>query len=210
MKGVLVTGTDTGVGKTFVAALLCRAWPGATYVKPVQTGLDSDVADADTVRELAGVATRQGPAFDEALAPAVAAARAGRTVTRAQLLHPFSGLDLVVGEGAGGLLVELGTDGTTLADLAGDLGLPLVVVARPGLGTLNHTRLTCEAAWARGLQVAGIVVNGFPDQPAVVERTNLDGLALIAPVLAVVGRWTAGNPLPELDVKHVTNAIHGR
>ena len=200
MRGVLVTGTDTGVGKTFVAALLCRAHPAATYVKPVQTGLAEDEPDVEVVARLAGVNTRQGPGFDEALAPAVAAQRAGATVSRAELLDAFSGLDDVVGEGAGGLLVELGTDGTTLADLALDLDLPLVVVARPGLGTLNHTRLTCEAAWARGVRVSGIVVNNFPDHADVAATTNLDGLAAIAPVLGVVPQHLGGRlpVLPDL------------
>jgi dethiobiotin synthetase len=148
---------------------------------------------------VAGVLTRQGPAFEEALAPAVAARRAGATVTRAQLLDAFSGLSDVVGEGAGGLLVELGTDGTTLADLALDLDLPLVVVSRPGLGTLNHTRLTCEAAWARGVRVLGIVVNGYPPDPDVAEETNLAGLAEIAPVLGVVPHVRDGAALPVLE-----------
>ncbi len=129
----------------------------------------------------------------------MAAVRSGRVVRRATLLQPFAGLDVVVGEGAGGLLVELGTDGTTLADLATDLDLALVVVARPGLGTLNHTRLTCEAAWARGLRVAGIVVNRYPEHPGVVERTNLDGLADIAPLLGVIPALSMLTPpLPEL------------
>ena len=205
VRGVLITGTDTGVGKTFVAALACRAHPSATYVKPVQTGLADDEADADVVARLAGVEVRQGPGFDEALAPAVAAARAGVSVTRAALLDQFSRLDEVIGEGAGGLLVELGTDGTTLADLATDLGLPVLVVARPGLGTLNHTRLTCEAAWARGVTVRGIVVNGYPVNPDVAEQTNLLGLAQLAPVLDVVPRYTGGQ-LPNLgDVFQVGN-----
>ena len=198
MRGLLVTGTDTGVGKTFVSALLCRAHPSATYVKPAQTGLAEDEPDAEVVARLAGVEVRQGPGFDEALAPAVAAERAGAQISRAALLSPFSGLDEVIGEGAGGLLVELGTDGTTLADLAADLDLPLVVVARPGLGTLNHTRLTCEAAWARGLRVLGIVVNDFPAAPGVAEQTNLDGLAAIAPVLGVVSHHDGSSALPEL------------
>lgn len=198
MRGLLVTGTDTGVGKTFVSALLCRARPSATYVKPAQTGLAQDEPDADVVARLAGVAVRQGPGFDEALAPAVAATRAGAQVTRAALLAPFSGLDEVIGEGAGGLLVELGTDGTTLADLAADLDLSLVVVARPGLGTLNHTRLTCEAAWARGLRVLGVVVNGYPAAPGVAEETNLTGLADIAPLLGVVPHHDGAGPLPAL------------
>ena len=198
MRGVLITGTDTGVGKTFVAALACRAHPSATYVKPAQTGLAEDDADADVVARLAGCETRQGVALDEALAPAVAAERAGVAITRADLLRPFSGLDEVVGEGAGGLVVELGTDGTTLADIALDLDLPVVVVARPGLGTLNHTRLTLEAAWARGVRVAGVIVNGYPDEPDIAEATNLDGLAQMAPVLAVVPRHDPGSPLPQI------------
>lgn len=198
MRGLLVTGTDTGVGKTFVSALLCRAHPSATYVKPAQTGLAQDEPDAEVVARLAGVEVRQGPGFDEALAPAVAAERAGAHVSRAALLAPFSGLNEVIGEGAGGLLVELGTDGTTLADLAADLDLPLVVVARPGLGTLNHTRLTCEAAWARGLRVLGIVVNGYPASPGIAEQTNLDQLSAIAPVLGVVPHHDVAAPLPSL------------
>jgi dethiobiotin synthetase len=189
VRGFLITGTDTGVGKTLVAALICRARPGTTYVKPAQSGLGSDPPDVETVATLSGVPTRQGPGMHAALAPAVAAAQEGVAVERAQLLHAFHGLDDVVGEGAGGLLVELGTDGTTLADLAADLDLPLVVVARPGLGTLNHTRLTCEAAWARGLRLAGIVVSGFPAAPGEAERTNLAELARIAPVLDVIP-WT--------------------
>jgi dethiobiotin synthetase len=200
MKGLLVTGTDTGVGKTVVAALLCRGRPGATYCKPVQTGLDVDEPDVEVVARIAGCETRQGPGFGEPLAPAVAAARAGRSVTRADLLRPFAGAGDVVGEGAGGLLVELGTDGTTLADLATDLDLPVVVVARPSLGTLNHTRLTCEAAWARGLRMAGIVVSRYPADPGVAERTNLDGLAEIAPVLAVVPELDLAGPLPILRI----------
>ncbi len=196
MRGILITGTDTGVGKTFVAALACRARPTATYVKPAQTGLADDEPDAGVVARLAGCETRQGVGLDEALAPSVAAARAGVELTRAMLLQPFSGVDEVIGEGAGGLLVELGTDGTTLADLAADLGLPLVVVARPGLGTLNHTRLTCEAAWARGLGVLGIVVNGYPPDPDVAEQTNVAQLQQIAPVLAIVPRREPGAPLP--------------
>ena len=200
MQGLLVTGTDTAVGKTVVAALLCRTRPGVTYVKPVQSGRAGEPADAEVVARLAGVPVRQGPGYGEALAPAVAAARAGQSVTRADLLQPFAALDLVVGEGAGGLLVELGTDGTTLADLAGDLDLPLLVVARPGLGTLNHTRLTCEAAQARGVRVRGIVVNGYPPAPTVAERTNLDGLAAIAPLVGVVPRLASLNgPLPALE-----------
>lgn len=198
MNGLLVTGTDTGVGKTIVAALLCRARPGATYVKPAQSGLDGDLPDAEVVARLSGAPTRQGPGFADALAPAVAAARAGAAVTRSDLLAPFAGLSHAIGEGAGGLLVELGTDGTTLADLAIDLDLPLVVVARPGLGTLNHTRLTCEAAWARGVRVLGLVVCGYPAEPTLAEQSNLEQLDRIAPLLDVVPRFDLNGEPPAL------------
>jgi dethiobiotin synthetase len=128
----------------------------------------------------------------------VAAERAGSAITRARLLGLVSDLDHAVVEGAGGLLVELGTDGTTVADIAEDLELPLVVVVRPGLGTLNHTQLTCEAAWARGLRVAGIVVNGYPPDPGVAEQTNLDRLARIAPLLEVIPHFASESELPRV------------
>lgn len=198
MKGLLVTGTDTNVGKTLVSALLCRARPKATYVKPAQTSLDRDEADVLTVARISGARTRSGVAFQECLSPKVAASRQGLEVTREDLLRPFEGLDDVVGEGAGGLLVELGTDGTTLCDLALDLDLPLVVVARPGLGTLNHTRLTLEAAWARGIRVLGVIVNGFPDDPDVAMVTNTDEIAQMAPLLGVVPFLQQGDDLPDL------------
>lgn len=196
MEGVLVTGTDTGVGKTVVSAALLKGALAAgrrvTYVKPAQTGLSEDPGDAAVVAALTGAPTVQGVGLDEPLAPAVAAERAGVRLTRADLLAPFSGVDgAIVGEGAGGLLVELGTDGTTLADLAADLGLPLVVATRPGLGTLNHTRLTLEAAWARGLTVLGLVVCGHPPPGSeldVATATNVEQLARMAPVLAVIDR----------------------
>lgn len=186
MDGVLVTGTDTGVGKTLVAAALVASRPGAVYVKPAQTGLADDPPDVDVVRDLTGCEVRQGRGFDEALAPATAARRSGVVLRRADLLAPFHGVATAVGEGAGGLLVDLGTDGTTLADLAIDLGLPLIVVCRPGLGTLNHTRLTLEAAWARGISVLGLVVNAYRGEPDLAEQTNLEGLRAMAPILAVV------------------------
>jgi dethiobiotin synthetase len=208
MSGLLVTGTDTAVGKTTVAALIARARAGAAYVKPVQTGLADDEADAEVVARIAGVPTRQGAGFAEALAPAVAARRSGRQLSEAELLAPFAGLEDAVGEGAGGLLVELGTDGTTLAGLAAELELALVVVTRAGLGTLNHTRLTCEAAHARGLTVTGLVVNGYPAQPSVAERTNLAELERLAPVLEVLPWLPPEGELPEPTAPELTADGH--
>lgn len=190
-RGVFVTGTDTGVGKTVVSAVLAAAWMAAGrsvgYVKPAQSGTDDGDDDARDVAAAArGVATTVGASLGESLAPAVAARRAGRSLTLAGLLEPVRttlgrapGADLVV-EGAGGLLVELGTDGTTVADLASALGLPLAVVARPGLGTLNHTALTLAEAGRRDLTVAGVVVCGYPAAADLASRSNLDELDRLA------------------------------
>lgn len=182
MSGWFVTGTDTGVGKTVTAAAICRCLAddrGAVYVKPVQSGSDQGDDDAAVVARLADVPTVVGRRLGPALAPGVAVRLAGGALTGEELgrvvrdaasRHP--GTSLVV-EGAGGLLVELGSDGTTCADLAGALDLPLVVAARPGLGTLNHTTLTLREADRRGLEVAGVVVCGFPDDPDRATRTNV-------------------------------------
>lgn len=187
---VFVTGTDTGVGKTVVSAALAAAWSAdgdVTYVKPAQSGADDGDDDArDVARWVPGLATQVGTVLGASLAPAVAARRRGTTLELDDLLAPVvrarearPGGRLVV-EGAGGLLVELGTDGTTCADLAAELGLPLVVVARPGLGTLNHTALTLAEADRRGLPVAGVVVSGYPDEPDLATRTNLAELDRLA------------------------------
>ncbi len=182
--GVFVTGTDTGVGKTVVSAVLAACWTAAgidvAYVKPVQSGADDGDDDAaDVARWAPGAVDVVGTVLGESLAPAVAARRAGVDLAAPELVRPV--LDAarrwpearLVVEGAGGLLVELGTDGTTCADLAAGLDLPLVVVARPGLGTLNHTALTLAEADRRGLAVAGVVVCGQPDAPDLATRTNL-------------------------------------
>lgn len=203
MSGWFVTGTDTAVGKTVVAAALCRLQTDAgrpvVYAKPVQSGADRGDDDAGVVGDLAGVPTVTGAVLGPALAPAVAARRADRQLTAddlagtvEQAAGPHPGTVTVV-EGAGGLTVELGTDGTTCADLAARLGRPLVVVARPGLGTLNHTVLTLREADRRGLPVAGVVVCGYPDDPDPATATNLGELARLT------GDRLAG-VLPELDL----------
>ncbi len=200
MTGVFVTGTDTGVGKTLVSAVLCRTLRGAVYVKPVQSGAADGDDDATDVAALADVPTVTGPVIGPSLAPGVAARLAGETLTGDELEAVVAGAaaryperPLVV-EGAGGLLVELGADGTTCADLAARLGLSVVVVVRPGLGTLNHTALTVAELRRRGLALAGVVVSGYPDDPDLATRTNLaeldrlsDGaLAGVVPALTAV------------------------
>jgi dethiobiotin synthase len=189
-----VTGTDTGVGKTLAAAVLCRAdrEAGRTvlYAKPVQTGLErAQAGDAAFVAAAAKVPVVECLRFPEPLAPAVAAERAGQIIDVGGLLTDLEkaadGFDRVVVEGAGGLLVPL-WGAVTMADLADALGAGLVVVTRPGLGTLNHTALTLEAANSRGLPVDGLVISGWPPDPGVTEQTNLERLSEMAPVLGLL------------------------
>ena len=189
-----VTGTDTGVGKTLVAAALCqderKAGRTVLYAKPVQTGLErAQAGDAAFVAAAAKVPVVECLRFPEPLAPAVAAERAGQVIDVGGLLNDLEkasdGFDRVVVEGAGGLLVPL-WGAVTMADLADALGAGLVVVTRPGLGTLNHTALTLEAANSRGLPVDGLVISGWPPDPGVTERTNLERLSDMAPVIGLL------------------------
>lgn len=183
MRGVFVTGTDTNVGKTVVAAWLVRGW-AADYWKPVQTGTEQD-RDADTVRALAGMTAPQRihPSAWELtapLSPHVAAAREGRHIALSDFAQPATTRPLVV-EGAGGILVPL-NDGDLMADLAAALRLPALVVARSGLGTINHTLLTIEALRRRDIAVAGIVMVGRPDAD---NRRSIEHFAQ-TPVLAEI------------------------
>jgi dethiobiotin synthetase len=178
---LVVTGTDTGVGKTYVSAALSR--PGSAYVKAAQTGDDDDAA---TVRELSGAEVHTLARYPEPLAPATAARRAGLpTVSMRAVADYVERLEheRVVVEGAGGLLVRLDQDGGTIADVAAYLDAPLIVVARAGLGTLNHTALTVEAIERRGLHCLGIVIGSWPHHPDLAAECNLDDLETIAPVL---------------------------
>jgi dethiobiotin synthetase len=193
---LVVTGTDTGVGKTVAtAALACHARLAGIDVavcKPVQTGSadgDDDLAD---IGRLSGVTELHSLArLPEPLAPAAAAARAGVSLpTGDELGSMVSGVDrqgrLTLVEGAGGLLVEIGEDGVTLRDLAAALGAPVLVVVRPGLGTLNHTALTLEALASQNVWCAGLVIGAWPGEPGIVEAGNRDALATLAPVRAVL------------------------
>ncbi|WP_264991392.1 ATP-dependent dethiobiotin synthetase BioD, partial [Mycobacterium kiyosense] len=160
--------------------------------KPAQTGTadgDDDLAEIGRlsgVTELAGLARYPLP-----MSPTAAAAQAGlRLPTREQVLALIRGVDrpgrLTLVEGAGGLLVELAEGGVTLRDLAAQLSAPALVVARAGLGTLNHTALTLEALAAQGVSCAGLVIGSWPAQPGLVETTNRTALERLAPVRAVL------------------------
>lgn len=191
-----MTGTDTGVGKTWVACRLAETWAAqglrVGVFKPAESGSGGDA------QALIRAAASDLPlrlvrpyAFRKPLAPAVAAALEGRRISLTRLKAAYRGIaavsDRVLVEGAGGLLVPYAPrlDG---AGIARTLGLPLLIVARAGLGTLNHSLLTVEAARRRGLRVAAIVLNGpqSPRDPSV--RSNaavlrkLSGLPVFGPI----------------------------
>lgn len=223
VRGLFVTGTDTGVGKTRVACALVAALRArgraVGVLKPSETGVGADgPLDALALWRAAGLevpieAVCPQP-FALPAAPAVAAAAEGRALDRAAIRRAFDALaarhEIVVVEGAGGLLVPL-DDETTMAGLARELGLPLLVVARAALGTINHTLLTLEAARARGLPVAGVVVShaGGPLSPA--DARNLDWLRrhLGERLLGEVPPLGPEEPVPEgaIDVDGLLRAL---
>lgn len=188
MRGVFVTGTDTGIGKTVVSAWLVRGWQ-ADYWKPVQSGL-ADGRDADVVRALSGAGPeRIHPSRWELtapLSPHEAARLDGVRIDLSDFALPETPRPLVV-EGAGGVLVPL-NEHDVMADLMARLGLPAVVVARSGLGTINHTLLTLEALRRRDLAVLGVVL---VEPPSPANRAAIEHFGQVAvlaelPVLAAV------------------------
>ncbi|WP_326668580.1 dethiobiotin synthase [Streptomyces sp. NBC_01257] len=198
MNILVVTGTGTEIGKTIVTAAVAAASAGrrVAVLKPAQTGLEpGEPGDAAEVARLAGphVTAVELARFPEPLAPATAARRAAMPPVRpfevAEAAEKLStDHDLVLVEGAGGLLVRFDDEGATLADAARLLAAPVLVVAPAGLGTLNSTALTSEALRARGLGCLGVVVGSMPAEPDLAERCNLADLpvAADAPLLGVV------------------------
>jgi dethiobiotin synthetase len=195
MRGAFVTGTDTGVGKTVVAAALVAALSArglrVAPVKPVVTGLDEPDPERPLDHVLLGAAAGVPPervtplTFGPALSPHLAAELIGAAVEPAALVAAAraaaEGADVVIGEGAGGLLVPI-TRGYLIRDYALDLGLPLIVAARPGLGTINHTLLTIESARAAGLRVLGVVLTPWPAEPDAMQRSNRETIAALGEV----------------------------
>jgi len=183
VNAIAITGTGTEVGKTIVtaaiAALARDTGQRLAVVKPAQTGVaDGDESDVAAVRRLAAVDdVHELVRYPEPLAPATAARRASMPTlavdVMAKEIEKLHDRDLVLVEGAGGLLVHLDDAGRTLADLAGALGAPVVVVAAAGLGTLNAIAVTCEAIRHRGLTCRGIVVGSWPTTPDLAALENL-------------------------------------
>lgn len=195
LRGCFVTGTDTGAGKTVVAAAIAAALHArgvrvATW-KPVVTGLDEpDAGGWPADHEVLAAAVGGDPrdvttaTFGPAVSPHLAAQLAQRTLDLDALAQDArsaaADADVLVAEGVGGLLVPFGD--FSVRDLALALGLPLVVAARPGLGTINHALLTIEAARCGGLDVRAVVLTPWPPQPSVMERSNRATIARLGDV----------------------------
>lgn len=201
---MFVTGTGTAVGKTVVASVIARTLAvrgeRVAVFKPAVTGLDElGPRDHEVLRVAAG--SRQSDEeiapyrYGPPMSPHLAAELAGEEISPERLLNAARAaadrVDALVCEGVGGLLVPLAPT-YSVRDLAVDLGLPLVVAAPPGLGTINHTLLTIEAARAAGLEVAAVVPTPWLDEPGEVERSNRETIAALGEVEVAT--------LPRLDL----------
>lgn len=197
MKGLFVTGTDTGVGKTVLSAALLRRYRSVApvrYWKPVQTGIEQD-DDTAEVRRLAQAGDAEildeGVRLPRPLSPHLAARLAEDPINLMRLyrmLPKDANMSWII-EGAGGALVPL-TNGDSITDFISMLEMPVIVAARSGLGTINHTRLTVEALRARSLFVAGVVLLGEPnaDNAEAIEHYGK------VPVIAQIPRFDPLSP----------------
>ena len=223
MRGAFVTGTGTEVGKTVVAAVLARTAHAAgarvAVLKPALSGLDeyplrpeiwdcaADLPDHVLLRLASGSAQgddeiapyRFGPPVSPHLGAELAGEPIDPDLLRGAALAATEASDLLICEGVGGFLVPLG-HGYLVRDLARDLGMPVLIVASPGLGTINHTLLTVEAVRAAGLEVQKVVLNPWPDEPSQLELSNLETISIQGSVevetlprhdLAWPGSWPA-------------------
>jgi dethiobiotin synthetase len=189
LRGLFVTGTDTGAGKSVLAAAICAALSArgdrVAAFKPVVTGLDEPPEGWPRDHELLAEAANAGQEpeevapfrFGPAVSPHFAAELAGQALDPPDLVAAAQAAaaraDWLICEGVGGLLVPL-TPGYLIRDLAVDLGLPVVVAARAGLGTISHSLLTLESARSVGLAVAGVAMTPWPAQPEPIELSNRD------------------------------------
>jgi dethiobiotin synthetase len=202
--GVFVTGTDTEVGKTVLAAAIARTLAAeglrVAVFKPAVTGLEEAAeADHELLRRASGSAQRDEEIapyrYGPPASPHLAAALAGEEIEPARLREAAraaaASAEILVCEGVGGLLVPL-SSGYLVRDLAVDLGYPVAVAASPGLGTINHTLLTVEAARAAGLEVALVALTPWPAAPGEIERSNRETIAALGGVRV--------ETLPHLDL----------
>jgi dethiobiotin synthetase len=217
--GIFVTGTGTEVGKTVVSAAIARTLAaeglGVAVFKPAVTGLDEGIeTDHALLRRASGSGQADGEIapyrYGPPASPHLAAAMAGEAIDPERLRQAAGaaaeGADAIVCEGVGGLMVPL-SPGYLVRDLAADLGYPLIVVANPDLGTINHTLLTIDAARAAALEVVAVVLSLWPEEPTEIHRSNRETIASLAGVpvltlgpidLADPGSWPPLTPPVDL------------
>jgi dethiobiotin synthetase len=221
MRGVFVTGTDTEVGKTIVAAAITAAaverGMRIAAFKPVVTGLDEPVVDWPRDHELLSQVANAGQTpqdvaphrYGPAVSPHLAEQLAGESIEPEALVEAArveaQKADAIVVEGVGGLLVPLAKD-YLVRDFAGELSLPVVIAARPGLGTISHSLLTIEAARAVALRIQAVVLTPWPDEPEEIHRSNMETIERFGevPVIGLprtdrAGLAAAGAVLPVSD-----------
>jgi dethiobiotin synthetase len=214
LRGCFVTGTDTSAGKTVltaaITAVLRARGVDAVACKPVITGLDepgdpSWPPDHLLLARVSACTPELVSAIDfgPAVSPHLAAEMAERPLHPAELRNAISaaaaGRDAVIVEGVGGLLVPF-ADGYDVRSLAGDLGLPVIIAARPGLGTINHTLLTLEAARLACLHVPAVVLTPWPPDPDRLQLSNRQTIARLGQI-EVFTLPTVARPEPELLVR---------
>jgi dethiobiotin synthetase len=204
LNGVFVTGTGTEVGKTVVAAVAARTLADAglrvAVFKPCVTGLEEGgEADHELLRRAARSTQTDAEIapyrYEPPVSPHLGAALAGEEIDPVRLREAAeaaaAGAEAIVCEGVGGLLVPLSGD-YLVRDLAAELGYPLAFAAAPGLGTINHTLATIEAARAGGLGIAAVVLTPWPEEPSAVEQSNRETIAALGEVEVLT--------LPRLDL----------
>lgn len=214
---VLVTGTGTEVGKSVVAAVIAHTAAASgrsvAVFKPAVSGLDEldgVEADHELLRRAAGSSQtddeiapyRYGPAVSPHLAATMAGEEIDPDVLREAAQRAATGVDVLVAEGVGGFLVPLTAD-YLVRDFAVDLGLPVVIVASPGLGTINHTLLTIEALRGAGLEVRAVVLNPWPNEPDAMALSNRETLTRLGGVgVEALPQLDLGDPSswPRLDL----------
>jgi dethiobiotin synthetase len=209
LRGCFITGTDTGVGKTVLAgavlASLRARGERVRALKPVITGLRDAIDphwphDHQLLAQAAGCDPREVMlvGYQPPMSPHLAAQLSGRPLVLGDLISAIDGVvrpgEFAVVEGVGGLLVPLSEE-HSVRDLALGLGLPIVIAARPGLGTINHTLLTLEAARSAGLEVACVVLTPWPAAPDTIQRSNRETIARLGAVeVAALPHVARGDP----------------
>jgi dethiobiotin synthetase len=203
-RGVFVAGTGTEVGKSVVSAVIANGLRAAgervAVFKPAVSGLDEGgEADHELLRRASGTTQaaaeiapyRYGPPVSPHLAAELAGEEIDPERLRRAVREAAEDADALVCEGVGGLMVPLTSD-YLVRNFAADVGLPVVVVASPGLGTINHTLLTVEALWSAELEVAAVVLNPWPAAPGELEESNLETIGELTGITVL--------NLPEIDL----------